>query len=454
MSCYAPEVLLSGPAGTGKSRACLEKMHAMASHRAGFRGLILRRTRESLTESALVTFEQHVVEPNHPILKNGGQRRMRQSYRYPNGSEIIVGGLDKPGKVMSTEYDAAYIQEAIELEEDAWEAVTTRLRNDKLPYQQLMADTNPGAPTHWLKKRCDAGRCKLIECRHEDNPVFYEKGKWTRRGVDYIAKLDALTGPRKARLRYGRWVQAEGVVYEGWDARVHVIDRFMVPMEWRRVWGIDFGHTNPFVCLMAALDHDDVLYIYRQVYLTRTIVEDHARRLLVLMRQEADEWAEREKKDVANVLTRIRPIAVVCDHDEEDRATLTRHLGMTTLSARKAVRPGIEAVATGLRVKANGKPGILVMRDSLDRRDPFLEEAKRPCCLEEEMDCYVWNNKASKDEPVKENDHACDALRYLKMRGPGISECELPSSAPAPEKREAVVKRVNQTVGRRLFPRK
>ena len=43
---------------------------------------------------------------------------MRQAYHYPNGSEVVVGGLDKPSKVMSTEYDLVYVQEAIELFEN------------------------------------------------------------------------------------------------------------------------------------------------------------------------------------------------------------------------------------------------------------------------------------------------------------------------------------------------
>lgn len=37
-----PEVLMSGPAGTGKSRACLEKIHMMALANPGMRGLIVQ----------------------------------------------------------------------------------------------------------------------------------------------------------------------------------------------------------------------------------------------------------------------------------------------------------------------------------------------------------------------------------------------------------------------------
>jgi len=105
-----------------------------------------------------------------------------------------------------------------------------------LPFQQIIADTNPDTPTHWLRRRCDSGQMLLFESRHEDNPELWDRTvkRWTVRGAQYMAKLDALTGPRKDRLRYGRWVQAEGVVYNGWDRRLHLLDRFAIPADWPR----------------------------------------------------------------------------------------------------------------------------------------------------------------------------------------------------------------------------
>src|SRR2546430_1507524 len=55
------EVLVSGPAGTGKSRACLEKLHLMALLNPGMRGLITRKTLVSLGGTALVTWREHVA---------------------------------------------------------------------------------------------------------------------------------------------------------------------------------------------------------------------------------------------------------------------------------------------------------------------------------------------------------------------------------------------------------
>jgi hypothetical protein len=416
MRCYAPEVLLSGPAGTGKSRACLEKLHGCAENVPGLRGLILRQTRESLTESALVTLERHVVPEGHPCLE-GAQRASRSAYLYPNGSEIAVrglrqGGTDQAARVMSAEYDLIYVQEATEIAEEACEGLTTRLRNGALPYQQLMMDCNPDRPTHWLKRRCDAGRCLMLHSRHEDNPRLYEGAGWTAEGASYLAKLDALTGPRKLRLRHGLWVQAEGIVWDGYDPAVHLIDRRPIPGDWPRVLSVDFGYTHPFVCQWWAADGDGRAYRYREIYHTRRLVEDHARDILRL-----SGWAWTGEKMVqAREGADPPPLWVVCDHDAEDRATLERHLHLPTVPANKAVSPGLQAVAARLKRAGDGRPRLYLMRDSLAERDPHLDEAKLPCCTEEEIEGYVWDTGAGRrkgDQPLKANDHGCDAMRYL-----------------------------------------
>jgi hypothetical protein len=66
------------------------------------------------------------------------------------------------------------------------------------------------------------------------------------------------------------------MVYEGWDRAVHLIDRFDIPADWRRIRSIDFGYTNPFVCQWWAIDPDGRMYRYREIYRTRRLVSDHA----------------------------------------------------------------------------------------------------------------------------------------------------------------------------------
>lgn len=385
--CRDNEAGLSGPAGTGKSRVCLEKLHLCALKYPGMRGLIVRKTRESLTEAALVTFEEKVLPANSPIAANS-KRRVRQAYSYPNKSELVVGGLDKASKVMSTEYDIIYVQEAIELDENDWEALTTRLRNGVMPYQQLIFDTNPDAPTHWLIQRSNRGLTRMFESRHEDNPTVTP---------EYLETLRALTGVRYARLYEGKWVAAEGLVYTEWDRSRHLIDRFDIPREWPRYWTVDFGYTNPFVWQAWALDPDGRLYRYREIYMTGRLVEDHAAAIKETTRDEPP------------------PRAVICDHDAEGRATLERRLGITTVAAHKTVTDGIQAVEARLRVAGDGRPRIFYLRDSLVERDYQLDEKKKPASTEEEYDGYIWdisNGRKKGEEPVKRDDHGMDTTRY------------------------------------------
>jgi PBSX family phage terminase large subunit len=428
-----PEVLLSGPAGTGKSRACLEKIHAICLQTPKVRALAVRKTGKSLASTGLVTFREHVaaesIAAGH-VKWFGGSQQEPAGYRYANGSFLAVGGMDDPTKIMSSEYDVAYVQEATELTTNDWEAITTRLRNGRLSFQQLIADCNPSQPTHWLKARCDRGQTVMLHCRHEDNPRLYDGGQLTEQGADYMTKLDALTGVRKDRLRYGRWVAAEGLVYEAWDPAVHLVDPFPVPADWTRWWSVDLGYVNPTVVQFWAEDGDGRLWLYRELYRTKTLVEDHARRILREVTRCVTHCKSRKYgphdcaacEQCVTEWTEPKPRAVITDHDAEDRATLEKHLKLSTTAAHKGVSDGIQAVQSRLKVAGDGKPRLLVMRGALLERDPELEAAKKPCSTEDEISGYVWDrgtaaqqagDKTAKDAPLKLNDHGMDAMRYM-----------------------------------------
>jgi phage terminase large subunit len=396
-----PELVLSGPAGTGKSRAALEKVHLALIKHPSARGLMVRKTRRSLTESGMVTYQEKVVHPLDGVRWKASEQR----FEYPNGSILAVAGLDKPGKVMSSEWDMIYAQEATELEERDWEALTTRLRNGKMPYQQLLGDCNPDAPTHWLMRRGSDGHCSLLSSRHEDNPVLFDdKQVLTPEGERYLATLDRLTGVRYLRLRKGLWVAAEGIVYEdSWDRARNLSDKFTVPREWPRYLVVDFGYTHPFVCQWWAEDPDGRLWMYREIYMTKRLVEDHAKTI-----RDVSRWGKPDGEPM--------PRAIITDHDAEDRQTLERHLGLVTTAAFKNVSAGIQAVASRLKLAGDGKPRLVFMRDAVVQRDSDLANEKRPTCTVDEFESYVWDVRQGQrrgEAPVKDNDHGMDAMRYL-----------------------------------------
>lgn len=398
-----PEVILTGPYQTGKTRACLEKLNALLAKYPGTRALMVRRTYASLVGSAVVTYERKVL-PYPPSSPKCGIRKLGASkpemYIYPNGSNITLGGLDKPDKFLSSEFDYIYINQAEELNLDAYEKLVGRAtgRAGNAPYPQVMADCNPDVPTHWILQR---DRLLRLASRHEDNPTLFdpETGQITALGRQSLEALDALTGVRYKRGRLGLWVGVEGMVYEAWNRDVHLIDRFDIPASWRRLRAIDFGFTNPFVCLWFALDEDDRMYLYRELYMSQRTVKVHAAQIKRL--SEGEHY-----------------IATVADHDAEDRATL-RENGIETIAADKRISVGIEKVQERLKVQGDGRPRLFLLRDSLVEEDPILKMKFKPLKTEDEFPAYAYpeakDGKPAREEPVDIDNHGLDAARYAVM---------------------------------------
>lgn len=428
------ETVIAGPAGTGKSLAALFRVHLAALNNPNIRCLIVRKTAVSLGSTTLVTFEKKVAA--HALASRivnwfGGSAREPACYRYQNGAVIVVGGMDKPEKIMSAEYDLVFADEATELTETDWEYIGTRLRNGALSWQQQIAACNPGHPTHWIKQRCDKGTATMLKSRHRDNPVYYRRdGTLTPEGHAYIdGKLGKLSGVRKLRLRDGVWAAAEGLIYETWDDTVHLVDPQKIPDTWTRWWGVDFGFTNPFTCQFWAEDPDGRLWLYREIYRTKTLVEDHAKTILRQVRWCSKCCHSRKAGHDCHTCDRCelvwkepKPRAIICDHDAEDRATLEKHLGLSTVAAHKSVSDGIQAVQARLKPAGDGRPRLFIMRGALVERDSELAEAKKPCSAEEEITGYVWDrgsaqaqasDKPPKEFPLKINDHGMDTLRYV-----------------------------------------
>lgn len=428
LACADTEVCLDGPAGTGKSYAALWKMHLRRILFPGSRGLLARKSLIALKSSTLVTFREQVLGP---LLTSGAVRFWAAKgdepahYAYWNGSKVVIVGLDKPGKAMSTEYDDILVDEALDTDERDIEALLTRIQRPghlygvpgHPPYAQLVLVTNPGAPTHWLNQRMLTGRTRRIRSRHSDNPAMTP---------EYLALLNHnLTGVRRKRLYLGIWAAAEGAVYEDvWNPDVHVVKRLTyaqradlwgdcgIPQEWPRYLGIDWGYRNPAVLKWYARLPDGELLVYRELYTTMTLVEDLAREALSLMgwRLSPETGALTPSRTTCDPL----PREIIADHDAEDRATFERHFGLGVFPADKGVRSisdGIQAVTRRLQDKR-----LLYLADSLVRRDPLLDQAKKPCSSLEEFESYVWDTRggrAPRETPVDENNHGMDVDRYV-----------------------------------------
>jgi len=388
------ELLIEGPAGTGKSRAVLEKIHLAGLKYPGARFLMLRKTRTSLNTSGRVTFDQKVKIP--AVVWEAS----KSQYLFPTGSVMVVGGMDNASRILSTEYDIIYVQEATEIDQAEWETLLTRLRNYTMPYQQIIGDCNPSSETHWLLRRHSLGHLKRLYSKHTDNPMLYSHATdtWTTEGLDYIDKLSKLTGHTKERLLLGRWASATGAVYPEYEPGPHLIEPFDIPLGWKRYLAVDFGFVNPFVCQWWAESPDDTLYMYKEIYYTERTVKEHSAQIV----------EECEKHEPAGKI----PLAI-CDHDAEDRATL-RENGIKTKPAQKAVIQGIENVKFRLI-----EDKIKIFRGATLETDVRLLDAGIPTCTAEEFGGYVWDPK--KEQPVKQKDHGMDSMRYMVQQLDGLN---------------------------------
>lgn len=404
-----PEVALVGSAGTGKTVAALMKLHTDASRVKGLQALIVRQTHASLTASTLVAFEQFVAAEaiaSGKVKWFGGSGSKPPGYRYSNGSMIMVGGMDNPGKVLSMSLDRILIDEANQVSVVAYETLLTRLRGSAPTYKQIVTACNPDHPDHWLKKRADdpGNKMRMYTSRHEDNPYLVRSdGTFTEAGTDYMGFLDSLTGVRRDRYRDGIWAAAEGRVFSSWRDDRNAVDWSPIPRDWPLFLSIDFGFSNPFVCQWWRTDPDGRMYLTREIHRTQVLVEDHAREIKRILEENRD--------------TEGMPTAVVCDHDAEDRATLTRHLGLPTVAAKKGVARGVQLTESRIRPAGDGRPRLFVVRGSVIGRDLTGEAQKRPRGFLGEVNSYVWamergDDGIPKEAPRKEHDHSMDAARY------------------------------------------
>lgn len=431
--CKDYVIIMAGPAETGKSLGCLHKLDALAWKYPGSQLAMIRKKYTDMPGSCVHTYEQRVLGAwneekgefdgdKTPVKKYGGEKP--QFYDYPNGSRLWVGGLDNPGKTLSTERDFVYVNQAEEIERSDYEFLqrATTGRANNAPYTQIILDCNPGPPFHWIKKMEGTDECTWFNSRHQDNPTLYnpKTGELTERGKRTMSILKNLTGVRLQRLYYGKWVSAEGQIYEEFLRSTHVttldklhyyknseIDHTYLNMV---VAGVDWGYTNPGCIGVWAVDRDNRMVEIEEVYQSQRTIEW---------------WIDR----AIQLRNKYRINTFVCDPSEPAYIEGFTKAGLVAVKGFNDVRPGIDAVKDRLKVQKDGRPRIQFVEDALKVKDQELVENKKPIGSLEEIDGYIWDDKKIKEQPLKENDHAMDQIRYAvcyvdsvgsRLKKPGV----------------------------------
>lgn len=374
----------------------------------GATGLMMRKTRQSMTNSTVLYFEREIARGT--CLHVGSKNR----FEYPNGSILAYGGMaddEQREQIRSIGQqggvDMVWMEEANRFTEDDFNEILARLRGTAAPWRQVMLTTNPGAPTHWIKRRLiDQGEAHTYYSAAADNKHNPD---------EYQSILAHMTGVQYQRLVLGQWVQAEGAVYSTWDASKMVVDDEQL-REWGVIEGyasrlavlnrkvirkvlclVDWGFTAPGVILVLAVDNDDRVFIVYQVIRTGKLIEW---------------WIDQAKE----IRQHFRPSAFVCDPAEPAYILQFRQAGLPSVEADNDIEAGIQAVQKRMVIDVHGRPRLAVRKGSCVDPDPLLVAGKKPSTLEEEIAGYQWQDspdgKPVKELPVMVNDHALDALRY------------------------------------------
>lgn len=266
--CTDPTYVLAGPAETGKTISSLFKLHIISKIFDNARIMMLRKTYNSLIESAAQTYMNKVVRDGEVEIY-GGRKRPEQ-FIYPNGSRIVLGGMDNPNKILSSEWDIVYIPQIEELILPEFEIITTRTtgRAGNIPNPQTFGDANPAPSTHWIKQLSTSGKLTFFNTTHRDNPSLYDPitGEITEQGKRSLASLNRLTGARKQRLLYGLWVQEEGAIYDVFTEDRHKVKSFQPHPLWVRVVGIDPKGAFTAAVWLAYDSENHILNCYREYY--------------------------------------------------------------------------------------------------------------------------------------------------------------------------------------------
>ena len=291
----------------------------------------------------------------------------------------IFGGKDESSQdlVQGITLAGVFFDEVALMPESFVNQATGRCSVDGSKY---WFNCNPDGPYHWFKVNwIDKIKEKNLLYLHftmDDNLSLTEKIKERYRSM--------YTGVFFRRYILGLWAMAEGIIYDMFNADDHVTKEEQELYPTGKYISIDYGTQNATVFLMWEKSLSGKWCCTKEYYYSG---RDKGK-------QKTDaEYAKDLKDFVGN--KKIR--AVIVDPAAASFIAELRKKGFTVIKAKNDVADGIRLVGTLLNQK----------------RILFYA-----CCKNtlKEFASYIWDAKAAdrgEDRPVKQYDHAMDAVRYF-----------------------------------------
>lgn len=370
-----------GGIGSGKSRAGAARGILAAHGQIGETaipvpnvGVVTAPTYPMLRDATIATY----LELADPLIAKHNKTEHEILFR--NGSKILFRSTDQPDRLRGPNVLWWHGDEAAMYLADTWKIMIGRLRQFGMHGWAWLTTTPKGRNWVWqrfVQHKRDSFR--LIRALTLANPFL---------ALEFVEALqEEYAGDFARQELEGEFVAFEGLIYPEFDRDRHVTTK--MPAQFKQVvGGIDHGFNHPGVILVGGVDYDGVLHVVHEEYARHRRIE---------------EWV-----DVAKQVRDLWGVErFFCDPSEPDYIQKYKDAGLKAEAADNAVNSGIQAVKKRLAVGKSGRPRMVV----------------HPACanLIIEFEQYQWaaNKEGFIDKPLKTNDHAADALRYLTM---GIDE--------------------------------
>lgn len=392
---------------SGKSTSGARWIHNSALERPGTRWLVMgqdfakaKKTTYKVLFQNLPGEMTHVLTRNHngpetsPIVEDYARRDNVLTYK--NGSQVVLGSADDPGRHAGDEFHGAWLDEPTLYGDDLHQIrrmIGSRLSTGP-PAVQLWTFTGNGkdgnAGYEIMEKRVDehgdplAANIHVVQLNVLKNPFILPSTKRKLRRQYEGTNLEE-------QGLYGGYAAAEGRVYSNFTRNDHILpaaEADVLAEDEFRFYGYDAGWTDPRVVLELGRTPYGQVLVLDEYYQSETHVEH------------AIKWLK------GNLGNDPKPEGVIHSEHEPEDITKFRRSGFQAVPANKSLNAGIPAVRRRLGTDSEGNVGLLVA----DRCEKLISELQS--YKEEEV-----GTKAAED-------HAADALRYAIMgydEGPGGS---------------------------------
>lgn len=252
---------------------------------------------------------------------------------------------------------------------------------------KLWFNCNPDGPFHWFKlewvDNLKAKNALRIQFQLDDNPSLSTKVK------DRYKRM--FSGIFYQRFILGLWVMAEGVIYSMFQQHM-VINKIPPTVRILKKWiGVDYGQSNATVFLLCGLGSDNKLYIMDEYYHEGR--SEYIQKSPSKYAKDFRKWLKDCNDKYGQQLEYI-----VIDPSAKGFILQLHEEGIRQIrQADNEVLKGIELISS-------------IMDNDMFR---ILKHCKNTI---NELSAYRWDPKAQmhgKDQPIKQFDHAMDALRYV-----------------------------------------